>query len=64
MRTMQNANSKPSWLVFVDRAPEDDPWLQLMVINPMNGQTSTLSDKLIEPDSNEPDHRQLPTASA
>ena len=51
-------------MVFVDRAPEDDPSLQLMVINPMNGQASTLSDKLIEPDSNEPGYRDLPTASS
>ncbi|MBU0692207.1 hypothetical protein KKC97_12880 [bacterium] len=61
---MKNSNTKPPWLVFVERAPDDDPSLQLMVINPMNGQTSTLSDKLIELDPNEPGYRDLPTASA
>jgi hypothetical protein len=61
---MQEIKTNPPWLVFADRAPENDPSLQLMVINPMNGQTSTLSDKLIELDKNEPGYRDLPTASA
>jgi hypothetical protein len=61
---MQNAIESPPWLVYASRAPEEDPWLQLMVVNPMNGQTSTLCDKLIVLDSNEPGYRELPTASA
>jgi hypothetical protein len=60
---MESKKKFPPWLVFVNRAPDDDSWLQLMVVNPINGETSTLSDTLIETDWNEPGPQHLSTAS-
>ena len=41
---------RPNWLVFVDKAPEDGPWLRMMVLNPLNGAMSTMINTPIDAD--------------
>lgn len=41
---------RPNWLVFVDKAPDDGPWLRMMVLNPLNGAMSTMINTPIDAD--------------
>ncbi|MFZ5433598.1 MAG: hypothetical protein ACOZB3_07480 [Calditrichota bacterium] len=47
---MNNEPKFPSWLTFVDRAPDDSTFLRLMVLNPVNDAVSTMVNKVIETD--------------
>ncbi|RPH95300.1 hypothetical protein EHM69_04785 [candidate division KSB1 bacterium] len=40
----------PSWLIFVDRAPDDTSFLRLMVLNPENDAVSTFVNYVVETD--------------
>ncbi len=48
MKTQQSEH--PKWLVFVDKAPDDEPWLRMMVLNPLNGAMSTFINRPIDAD--------------
>ena len=41
----------PKWLIFVNKAAEDGPWLRMMVLNPLNGAMCPLINTPIEPDT-------------
>jgi len=47
---MNTKTKFPDWLVFADSVSKDDPWIQLLVVNPFNGETSTLTDQIIDLD--------------
>jgi hypothetical protein len=42
--------NRPNWLIFVDKAPDDGPWLRMMVLNPLNGAMSTMINTPIDAD--------------
>ncbi len=39
-----NVSDTPNWLIFVDKAPDDGPWLRMSLLNPLNGAMCTLVD--------------------
>jgi hypothetical protein len=47
---MQSPPKLPSWLTFVNRAPDDAPLLRLMVLNPLNDVMSPIINQVIEAD--------------
>jgi hypothetical protein len=47
---MQSPPKYPSWLTFVNRAPDDAPLLRLMVLNPLNDVMSPIVNRIIEAD--------------
>ncbi len=55
---------RPNWLVFVDKAPEDGPWLRMMVLNPLNGAMSTMINTPIDADPRDPSEDSAPMTIA
>jgi len=47
-KMMRYDERRPHWLVFAEEAPETDDWYRLMIENPLNGQISTISTKVID----------------
>ena len=41
----------PKWLIFVNKAPDDGPWLRMMVLNPFNGAMCPLIDTPVQADT-------------
>lgn len=41
----------PKWLIFVNKDPDDVPWLRMMVLNPFNGAMCALINTPIEPET-------------
>ena len=41
----------PKWLIFVSKAPDDGPWLRMMVLNPLNGAMCLFINTPIETDT-------------
>jgi hypothetical protein len=41
----------PKWLIFVNKAPDDGPWLRMMVLNPFNGAMCPMINTPIEAES-------------
>ena len=39
----------PNWLIFVEKADDDGPWLRMMVSNPFNGAMCPLLNAPVEP---------------
>jgi len=47
---MKSESKWPPWLIFVDRAPDDNALLRLMVLNPENDAVSTFVNEVIDAD--------------
>ena len=47
---MTNDVIVPSWLTTVSQAPEHDPWLRLMMLNPVNNEVSVFINRIIDLD--------------
>jgi hypothetical protein len=41
----------PKWLIFVNKAPDDGPWLRMMVLNPLNGAMCPMINTPVDPDT-------------
>ena len=61
---MKSETKWPPWLIFVDRAPDDNTFLRLMLLNPENDAMSVFVNQVIEadPDGYAPRSRDLNTA--
>ncbi len=51
---MKNDVEIPAWVTSVSQAAEQDPWLRLMVLNPVNGEVSIFVNRIIDMDAQEP----------
>jgi hypothetical protein len=62
---MKSEPKWPPWLIFVERAPDDNAFLRLMVLNPENDAVSTFVNEVIDadPDGYAPRARDLHTAA-